>query len=167
MIMLILIPVVDKVNFMPAVRHTIREFMSGERMEVHLLHVRSPFFLSAAAYLKGKKQDAFHRETADKTLQPARALLERFHIPYTVHLESGDRARAIDAVARRLKVDRIVLGTARPWSATRLAEDAVVQKVLDRAPAPVSIVAGKSVSRLERYGVAAGLGATLWLILFG
>jgi nucleotide-binding universal stress UspA family protein len=165
MTMLILIPVVDSVNFLPAVRHVIREFLSGERMEVHLLHVRSPLFLSVAAGLTGKGRDAFHRAAADKALKPARGLLERFHIPYTVHLETGRKVQVIDATARRAKVDRIVLGTARPWSATRLAEDSVVQKLLDSAPVPVTVVAGKSVSRLERYGVAAGLGATLLLLL--
>jgi nucleotide-binding universal stress UspA family protein len=165
MTMLILIPVVDSVNSLPAVRHVIREFLSGERMEVHLLHVCSPWFLSVAACLRGKGRDALHREAADKALGPARGLLERCHIPYTVHLETGRKVQVIYATARRAKVDRIVLGTARPWSATRLAEDSVVQKLLDSAPVPVTVVAGKSVSRLERYGVAAGLGATLLLML--
>jgi len=36
-----------------------------------------------------------------------------------------------------------------------------------QAPVPVLLVSGKEVSRLERYGVAAGLGATLGLILLG
>ena len=54
--------------------------------------------------------------------------------------------------------DLIVLGTARYGSATRLTEDAVVQKLLDHAPVALIVVAGKEVSRLERYGVVAGLG---------
>ena len=142
--MRILIPDVDAVNSLPAVRHAARQYVSGERFEVHLLYLRS-----------------------HEALPQARALLERFHIPYRVHMESGDKAHAIRAVARRIKADRILMGTARPWSATRLSEDSVIQRLLKNAPAPVSLVAGRSVSRLERYGVAAGLGATLGLMLLG
>ena len=141
--MRLLIPDVDGVNSPAAVRHVVRQFVGGERFEVHLLYLRS-----------------------QEALPEARALLERFHVPYRVHQQSGDKVHAIRAAARRVKADRIVLGTARPWSATRLGEDAVVQRLLRNAPAPVSLVAGKSVSRLERYGVAAALGATVGLILF-
>ena len=154
--MRILIPDLDAVNSLPAVRHAARQYVSGERFEVHLLYLRS-----------------------QEALPQARALLERFHIPYRVHTEAGDPAHplgrpiggtpdAIRAVARRIRADRILMGTARPWSATRLSEDAVIQRLLKNAPAPVSLVAGRrSVSRLERYGVAAGLGATVGLMLLG
>jgi nucleotide-binding universal stress UspA family protein len=165
--MRVLIPVIDSVNSLPAVRNVARDFLSGERFEVHLLHVRAPFWLSVRSYLAGKPRSSVHRRIAQQALQPARALLERFHVPYTVHLKAGDKAKIIEAAARNLAVDRIVLGTARHWSATRLTEDAVIQKVLDTAPVPVTVVAGKAASRLERYGIAAGFGATLWLILFG
>jgi hypothetical protein len=47
-----------------------------------------------------------------------------------------------------------------------MSEQAVVHSLLELAPAPVVVVAGKDVSPLERYGIAAGLGATLGLILF-
>lgn len=149
--MRVLIPDVDSVNSPAAVRYVIREFLSGERFEVHLLHVRS---------------HPVQRGAADQTLKPARELLERFHIRHTVHLEAGDKAQAIREMARRVEAERIVLGTARHGSATRWSEDSVVRKLLDDSPVPVTLVAGKSVSRLERYGVAAGLGATLGLILF-
>jgi len=143
--MRILIPVIDSANLLAAVRHTIREFRIGEPLEVHLLHVGS-------------------LRKADRTLQPARELLETFHVPYSVRLETGDKARIIIGMARRLNADRIVLGTARPWSATRLAEDTVVGKVMDGAPVPVSVIEGRSVSPLERYAfpaAAAGLAALL------
>ncbi len=139
--MRILIPVVDSANLLAAVRHAIREYRVGEPLEVHLLHARS-----------------------DKALQRARELLEKFHVPYSVHRMTGDKARAIIGTARRLDVDRIVLGTARQWSATRLAEDSVIGKVMDGAPVPVSVIEGRSVSPLERYAfpaAAAGIAALL------
>jgi len=144
--MKILIPVIDSANLLAAVRHAIRELRVGEPLEVHLLHVRS-------------------LRRTDKTLQPARELLERFHVRYSVHLETGDKARIIIGMARRLSVDRIVLGAARQWSATRLAEDSVIEKVMDQAPVPVTVVSGRSVSPLERYALPAGLAAIAALLL--
>jgi hypothetical protein len=47
-----------------------------------------------------------------------------------------------------------------------MSEDSVISKLLDGCPAPLVVVPGKEVSPLERYGIAAGLGATLGLILF-
>lgn len=143
--MRVLVPVLDSVNAMPALRYLVREFLNGERFEVHLLDVRP------------RKQD----------LESARCLLERFHVPYSVHARSGDKARAIDAFAKRLWIGRIVLGTARPWSLTRLAEEAVIDKVRASARVPVTVVSGRSASALERYGVAGGIGAMLGLILLG
>jgi hypothetical protein len=147
--MRILIPDIDSVNALAAVRHVARGFLNGERYWVHLLYVRK----------------SVDRAAADRALAPSRALLEKLHVPCTVHVEQAeDRVRGILMVARRIAAERIVLGTARSWSLTRLSEDALIQELLETAPIPVSLVSGKSVSALERYGVAAGLGATLALM---
>jgi nucleotide-binding universal stress UspA family protein len=153
MTMRILIPAVDSVNAWPAVTHAAREFLGGERFDVHLLYVRSPWSPFAS------------RPSAERALQPARALLERLHIRHWLHVRVGDKSHEIHDAARRLRADRIVLGTARHWSATRLSEDAVIRRVLEGASVPVTIVSGKSVSPVERFGIAAGLGATFGLIL--
>jgi nucleotide-binding universal stress UspA family protein len=151
-----LIPVLDSVNALPAVRYVIRESLSGERHDVRLLDVRSPLGHALEGWLTG---DA---------LQPACELLDRFRVRHTVQrIAAQDRADAIVAAALSEGPDAIVLGTARYRSATRMSEDGVVQKLLEVAPLPVLLVTGREVSRLERYGVAAGLGATLGLIFLG
>jgi nucleotide-binding universal stress UspA family protein len=151
-----LIPVLDSVNALPAVRHVIRESLHGERCDVQLVDVRSPLGHALKGWL-----------TVD-SLKPASELLDRFRVRHTVRrLETRDRAGAIAAAARRHGADTIVLGAARYRSATRMSEDVVIQKLLEVAPVPVLVVTGKEVSPIERYGVAAGLGATLGLILFG
>jgi nucleotide-binding universal stress UspA family protein len=144
--MLVLIPVLDSVNALPAVRYVVREALSGERHEVRFLDVRS---------WRG----------SDRGLAAARALLDRYGIRHTLQRRSGDKASAIIASARWPGAELIVLGTARYGSATRMSEDAVVQRLLDDAPVQLVVVAGKEVSRLERYGIAAGLGAMLGLIM--
>jgi nucleotide-binding universal stress UspA family protein len=143
--MLALVPVLDSVNALPAVRYVIREAMAGERYEVRLLDVRS---------WRG----------ASDNLTGARALLDQFGIRHTTQVRTGDKAQAVISSALWPGADLIVLGTARYRSATRLAEDAVVQKLLDHAPVALVVVAGKEVSRLERYGVAAGLGTMVGLL---
>jgi nucleotide-binding universal stress UspA family protein len=160
----ILIPVIDSQNALPAVRHAAREFGRGERIEIHLLHVRTPLSLEFARWLSGSDAVPSHRDAAAKVLAPVRKLLEALRIPYTVHLEEGDKAPVIVAFAGRRKLDRIVLGAARERSLTRFVEDSVIEKVIDFAPIPVDLVVGKSVSPLERFGVPTGLGAALGLL---
>ena len=132
MTMKILVPDVDAVNSLPAVRCLVRRFVGGERFEVHLVYVRA----------------AIDPAAADRALQPARALLERFHVPYSVHLAAGHQARTIRNVARLLGADRIMMGTARLWSPARLGEDALIEELLETAPIPVSLVSRKSASAL-------------------
>jgi nucleotide-binding universal stress UspA family protein len=152
--MRILVPVLDSVNALPAVRYVVREFMGRERPEVQLLCVRSGL---ALAFVPG---------LAEKSVASARELLKWHGVRHTVKLQAGDKAKAILAAAVDTSPDLIVLGTARYRSATRMSEQAVVHSLLEASPAPVVVVAGKEVSSLERYGIAAGLGATLGLILF-
>jgi nucleotide-binding universal stress UspA family protein len=151
--MQILVPVLDSVNALPAVRYVVREFMGGERPEVRLLYVGSRLAL------------ALRRGRAEKSVAAARELLQRHGVRHTVEFQAGDRAKAILTAVVDTSPDLIVLGTARYNSATRMSEQAVVHSLLELAPAPVVVVVGKEVSPLERYGIAAGLGATLGLIL--
>jgi nucleotide-binding universal stress UspA family protein len=145
MTMRYLVPVLDSVNALPAVRYIVRESLNGERAQVRLLQTRA--------------------RASD--LEAPRALLERFKIRYHVErAAAAGRFEAIVQAAQRPDIDAVVLGTARYRSVTRMSEDSVVSKLLDCCPAPLFVVQGKDVSPLERYGIAAGLGATLGLILF-
>lgn len=157
----VLVPLLDSVNALPAVRYLVRELMGGSRLEVHLLHVRPPL---PPCWMPARERAPFHREAAEQALAPARELLDRCHVRYAVHLDRGDRAAAIVAAARRLEADRIVLGAARDNTLTRFIEDAVIEKVIHAAPVPVDVVAGRAVSRIERLGVPMGLSAALGLL---
>jgi hypothetical protein len=58
-----------------------------------------------------------------------------------------------------------VMSTARKNSITRMLEDSITNKVLEKTSVPVEVIAGESVSRLERYGLPTGLGAALALLI--
>ena len=160
----VLVPVDGSANSLRAVRHIVNQFMENHAMEVHLLHVRTPLSQHAARFISKRDRAAYHRDEAEKALQPARVMLEKFGVPYAAHIELGDKARIINRVAQRLHASRIVLGTARKNSFTRMIEDSVTNKVLELASVPVEVIAGDSVSKFERFGVPAGVGAALALL---
>ncbi len=161
----VLIPVDGSTNSLKAVQHVVNRFVENHLMEIHLLHVRTPLTQNAARFISKRNRATWHRDEAEKALKPARDMLERFKAPYAAHVELGERAQTIDRVAQRLRVDQIVMGTARKNSLTRLIEDSVTSKVLELARVPVEVVAGESISKLERFGVPAGIGAVVALLL--
>jgi nucleotide-binding universal stress UspA family protein len=132
---------------------------------VHLLHVRPPFSQHVARFSSASSRAAYHREAAEKALAPARDLLRLYGVPHTDHVELGERAGTITRVAEELGVTEIVMGTARKNSLTRLLEDSVTYRVIEHAKVPVEIVAGEAISKLERFGVPAGVGAALALLV--
>jgi hypothetical protein len=71
----------------------------------------------------------------------------------------------ITSTARRLHCDQIVMATARKNSLTRLIESSVTDRVIELTPVPVEIIAGDSMSKWERYGIPAAIGAGLAMVL--
>ena len=139
--------------------------MNNTAMEIHLLNVQPPFNRDITRFVSRKSVQDCHREQAEKALRPIRAMLDNFSIPYSVHIEVGERAKRIADTARRLHCDQIVMSTARKNSLTRLVENSVTNKVIELTPVPVELIAGGTVSRWERYGIPAGLSALLALLL--
>jgi nucleotide-binding universal stress UspA family protein len=82
-----------------------------------------------------------------------------------VHIEIGDRAESITAAARRLRCDLIVMSAARKNSLTRLMQNSTTNRVLELTSVPVEVIAGDAVSRWERYGIPAGVGALIALLV--
>jgi len=161
----ILLPVDGSRNAMRAVRHVVSQYRANREIEVHLLHVRTPLNQHIARFLSRRARERFHREDADKALLEARETLERCGVPFTEHVELGARAETITRMAERLDAGQIVMGTARKSSLTRLIEDSATNRVLELTRVPVEIVAGEDVSKLERFGIPAGVAAALALVV--
>jgi nucleotide-binding universal stress UspA family protein len=145
-------------------RHVVNQYMINHVLEVHLLHVRTPLSQHIARFLSGATRARFHREEADNALGPVRETLRRCGVPYSEHVELGDKAETITRVALSLGAARIVMGTARKNSLTRLVEDSVTNRVLELTQVPVELVAGEAVSSFERFGVPAGIAAAIALL---
>ncbi len=161
----ILVPVDGSDNALQAVRHVTNRYFADSSLEVHLLHVRPPFSRHVSQFASKKNRESFHREMAERVLKPAQEMLNKHSIPHATHIEIGDKAETIDRMAQRLRVDQIVMGTARKNSLTRLLEDSVTNRVLEIARVPVEVIAGSQVSKLEKYGLPAGIGAALAAML--
>ena len=161
----ILIPVGGTRNDSFAVQHVIKRFLNNTAMEVHLVNVQKPFSAYVAQFSSRRNRHDYHREQAEKALAPARAMLDKFSIPYAVHMEVGDKAALITETARRLRADEIVLATSRKNSLTRWVESSVTDRVLELTPVPVEVIAGDSMSNWERYGIPSAIAAAAAMAL--
>jgi nucleotide-binding universal stress UspA family protein len=119
-----------------------------------------------AQFISRKNRDDYHRDESAKALRNVRRLLDGAHLPYTVHVAVGDKAQAITETARRMGCDHIVMGTARKNSLTRMLEASTTNRVLELTTVPVEIIAGDAVSRLERFGIPAGIFVLVAWLLF-
>ena len=155
----ILVPIAGTANDPLALEQVIQRFQEAGTMEIHLLNVQPPFDSRVADFTSRRSRREYHREQADKVLQPMKSLLDQHSIPCAVHMEVGDPAEAIVAFARRLQCDQIVMATGRKNALTRLVEASVTEKVIQRTPVPVEVIAGSEMSKWERYGIPALIGA--------
>ena len=164
--MKILVPIDGSRNSHFVVPHVIREFQKNRALEIHLLNIQPPFSWHISRFISKKTREQFHRDQAEKALQKARRALDGFDVPYTLHIEVGSKAKLITEMARRLRCDHIVMVAARKNSLTRMLEDSTTNEVLELTSVPVEVIAGDAVSRLERFGLPAGIGAALGLVFF-
>jgi Ca2+-transporting ATPase len=161
----VLVPVDGSRNSEFAVRHVVRQFMNNTAMEIHLLNVQPAFSSYITRFLSRKNVRDYHLEEAEKALRPVRQMLDGLGVPYAVHIEIGERAERITAVAHRLRCDHIVMSSARKNSLTRLVESSTTNRVLELTSVPLEVIAGDAVSRWERYGIPAGVGGLIALLL--
>ena len=155
----VLVPVDASANSLQALRHAISEYRSNHDLRLVLLNVQAPLTRHASRFLSRSKRHAWHEQNADQALAPARKLLDDAGVPYQAQWTLGARAEEICNAARRLACHHIVMGTARKNSITRMLQDSTTNQVLQCTPVPVEVVAGSQVSKLERWGLPAGVGA--------
>jgi YjbE family integral membrane protein len=153
----VLVPVDGSSNALRAVRHAIAEYRRQRELRLHLLNVQPRLSRHAARFIGRTDRDRWLHDRAEAAMSAAVALLTDGGVPHETHWATGERAEQICRAARRLGVDRIVIGTARRHSLTRMIEDSVTHRVLETSPVPVEVVAGEAVSKWERWALPAGV----------
>jgi YjbE family integral membrane protein len=162
----VLVPVDGSPNALHAVRHVIREYQRTHDLELHLLNVQPRLSRHIGRFISRDRRDQFYREQADQAMQPAQAALAAAQVPFHTHRVLGrDRARSIVDTAQQLGCHHLVMGTARKNSLTRMVEDSVTDRVLELTTLPVEVIAGDAVSKLERYGIPAGIAVGIGLLV--
>jgi nucleotide-binding universal stress UspA family protein len=163
----LLLPCDGSPNALLALRHAIRAFRRGEVRLIHLLNVQPPFSAHIARHVSRELREDFHRERADEALTEARRMLEDAGVAHRVHTEIGDKVRCIADAARRLRCDRVVIGTARKSALVRAVEDSLTTRLIERCPVPVEVIGGTPAGLVERVGIPAGVGAGVALLWVG
>jgi len=161
----ILLPIDGSANSLNAVRHAVNRYLNHEQLEFHLVHVRGALSRYIGRFVRRADRLGYHRDEAEKVLEPARKLLAQFSIPYCVHVEVGKRAATIVRLAEKLGIAEIIIGTARKNLLTRILEDSTTYKVLNSSSVPVQVVTNGEVSALQQYGVTATLAALAALMV--
>lgn len=135
-------------------------------MEVRLLNVQSPFPMHISRFLSRDQTMTHHRDQGAKALRGAIALFEAAGVSYRCHTEIGEKAKTIAQFAKRHRCDLVVMGTSRQNSFTRFVQDSVTNGVMELAEIPVEVIPGEQPTRLERFGIPAGIGIglTLWYL---
>lgn len=158
-----LLPCDGSSNALLAVRHVISEARRDADARVHLLNVQPPFSAYVARHIDRETRADFQRERAEAALAAARELLDAAGVAYHVHVEVGDKAQRVADAARRLRCDRIVIGTARKSALVRAVENSLTSRLMERSTVPVEAISGAPAGALERVGIPAGVFAGLML----
>lgn len=153
----LLLPCDGSTHTLVAVRHVIEGVHEGAVHGIHLVNVQPPFTAYIAHHVDRETRMDFHRERAEEALAKARELFDAAGVTYHVHTEVGDKARCIASLARRLRCDRIVLGTARKSGLVRAIENSLTSRILEHSTVPVEVITSDRASALERVGMPAGL----------
>jgi YjbE family integral membrane protein len=162
----ILVPIDGSPNSRHAARHVINEYRDNPVMEVHLLNVQPRFHKHVSQFFSRNELRSYHDERGREALRPVVAMLDSAGVPHTTHVQVGHKAQMIVDAARSIGCDHIVMSTARKNSLTRMIEASVTNKVLELTPVPVKVIAGDSVSKLERYGIPAIIAAALGMLTY-
>ena len=165
--MKVLIPVHRSEACRAATQQVVRQFMNNTAMEIHLLNVQPPLNRHVSRFSSKHDLEEYHRAEADKELRPTVDTLDKFGIPYSIHRAVGERAEVIADTAKRLGCDLILMGSSRKNSLTRLVENSVTNKVMERSAVPVEVVPGQGVSKWERYGIPAAIAGLVALVVAG
>lgn len=161
-----LVPVDGTSNCQHAVTHVLRERQRNSALEIHLLNVQRPFSRYVTRFIDSATIKAAHQEASDAALRPATQMLDAAGATYDVHSVVGEKAASIVAQAQRLRCDHIVVSTRRKNSLVRAVEGSVTNQLLELTTVPVVAIAGSAASKIERYGIPAGISAVLaWLFL--
>ena len=161
----ILIPVDGSINSEMAVKHAVRTYAQDTNAHFYLCNVQLSLHKHISKFLSKRSINEWHAERAALAAASASSYLTAQGLKFSFNYVTGDKGTAIRDEAARLGVDRIVVGTSKKNSLSRLFENSTTAKLLEICDIPVEVVTGKTLPALERWGIPAlGAGAATALM---
>jgi YjbE family integral membrane protein len=161
----ILIPVDGSINSEMAVKHAVRTYAQDTNAHFYLCNVQLSLHKHISKFLSKKTINEWHAERAALAAASASSYLTAQGLKFSFNYVTGDKGTAIRDEAARLGVDRIVVGTSKKNSLSRLFENSTTARLLEICDIPVEVVTGKTLPVIERWGIPAlGAGAATALM---
>lgn len=161
----VLIPVDDSINSLLALKHAVNLYGKDRETHFHICNVQPSLYRHIRKFLSKQTINEWQAERAKQAAKPASEFLEKAGVSFSFTYTTGDKGEALRDEAQRLGCNRIVIGTAKKNSLSRLFENSTTAKLLEISDIPVEVVTGKSLSTLERWGIPAiGAGAATALM---
>lgn len=161
----ILIPVDGSKNSEMAVKHAVRTYGQDPNTHFYLCNVQLSLHTHIGKFLSKKTINEWRAERATLAVASASSYLEAQGLNFSLSYVSGDKGTAIYDEAIRLGCNRIIVGTSKKNTLSRLFENSTTAKLLEISDIPVEVVTGKTMPAIERWGIPAlGAGAATALM---
>jgi hypothetical protein len=161
----ILVPVDESSNSLMALKHAVNAYGRDPQVHFHICNVQPTLYTHIRKFLNKHTISEWQAERAYFAAKSAADYLEKADVSFSFTYVTGDKGQALRDEAQRLECNRIVIGTAKKNTLSRLFENSTTAKLLEISDIPVEVVTGKSLSTLERWGIpAVGAGAATALM---
>ena len=148
-----------------AVKHAVKTYGQDPSTHFHLCNVQPTLYRHIGKFLSKQDIQEWHTERAMLAAASAAEYLEKNGINFSFTYVTGDKGAALLEEAHRLGCERIILGTHKKNSLSRLFENSTTARLLEISDLPVEVVTGDSLPTLERWGIPAlGAGAATALM---
>ena len=161
----VLIPVDDSNNALMALKHAVNMYGHDRQTQFHICNVQPTLYTHIRKFLSKQTINEWQADRAKTAAKSAAEFLEKAGVNFSFTYVTGDKGEALRDEAQRLDCNRIVIGTSKKNTLSRLFENSTTAKLLEISDIPVEVVTGKSLSTLERWGIPAlGAGAATALM---
>ena len=135
----VLVPIDDSDTARAALEHAVREYPDAAITAIHAIDPSVSKYGDGGIYAYESVLEA-RQEDATDLFDDVAELVADHDGPYTTDTVVGDPAREIVAYADDHDVDHIVIGSRGRSGAKRVLLGSVAERVVRRAPVPVTIV---------------------------
>jgi YjbE family integral membrane protein len=151
----VLIPVDDSSNTLLALKHAVNTYGKESQTHFHICNVQPKFYRHISKFLSKESIIEWQAERAKSEAKSSAQFLEKAGVNFSFSFVGGEKGVALFDEAKRLSCSRIVVGTAKKNSLSRLFENSMTAKLLEISDIPVEVVTGKSLPVIERWGIPA------------